>query len=39
MSHETKADLAQQRTEAVKDKQQKEEAQLDAAALKAKAKK
>ena len=36
MPNETKADLAQQRTEALKDKQQKEEAQQDAAALKRK---
>lgn len=39
MLNETKTDLAQQRTEALKDKQQKEEIQQDAAALKARAKK
>ena len=39
MPDETKADLAQQRTEALKDKQQREEALQDAAAIEAKAKK
>lgn len=36
MSNANQADLAQQRTEAFRAKQQKEEAKIDAAALKAK---